>query len=187
MLAAVALSISISIDVGADDWVFYCASGREAPGGSKLNDWYGLNTLRSTPKAGASCYHYYDRESLGASSPFPGGTVRVWEKSVLQRKTETYEEAREAVVKEEAMRRKRPINSLDYAWLFPMAVNRAAKEKATFFEIDCDTERFLVLEGDNYDKAGKRMSRETAFDMELWLPIQPHTVMEALFQSVCKQ
>ena len=43
------------------------------------------------------------------------------------------------------------------------------------------------MEGDNYDKAGQRMSRETTFDIELWLPIQPKTVMEALFQNVCNE
>ena len=186
VLAAVALTALFRTDVRGDDWVFYCASERVEAAGSTLRDWYGLNSLTCRHKIGASSYHYYDRDSLAASSPFPGGIVRVWEKSVLQKETKSYEEAREAVAKEEEVRRKRKINELDYAWLFPMAVNRAAKETATLFEIDCDSETFLVLEGNNYDKGGQRMSRETAFDKELWLPIQPQTVMEALYQHVCK-
>jgi hypothetical protein len=186
-LAAFALAVLFSTDVMGIDWVFYCASGREEAEGLTLRDWYGLNSLTCTPKIGASSYHYYDRDSLASSSPFPGGIVRVWEKSVLQKETESYDETRDAIAKEEEIRRKRKINELDYAWLFPMAVNKAAKETATLFEIDCDSEKFLVLEGDNYDKAGQRMSRETTFDMELWLPIQPKTVMEALYRNVCEK
>jgi Surface-adhesin protein E len=186
-LASVMLTISLCADVRGDDWVFYCASGREETSGSALNDWYGLNRLTCRPKTGASSYHYYDRDSLAPSSPFPGGIVRVWEKSVLQKETESYEEAREAIAKEEEIRRKRKISELDYAWLFPMAVNRAAKETATLFEIDCDSKKFMVLEGNHYDKAGKRMTREATFDMELWLPIQPQTVMEALYRNACRE
>lgn len=186
VLAAFALAILFRVDAQGHDWVFYCASNREEAAGTTLRDWYGLNTLTCRPKAGASSYHYYDRDSLGAATPFPGGIVRVWEKSVLQKETETYEEARDAIAREEGTRRKRKINELDYAWLFPMAVNRAAKETATLFEIDCDNEKFMVMEGNNYDKVGQRMSRETAFEKELWLPIQPDTVMEALYRNVCQ-
>ena len=187
VLAAFLLAVFFSTDVMGIDWVFYCASGREEAKGLTLRDWYGLNSLKCTPKIGASSYHYYDLDSLASNSPFPGGTFRVWEKSVLQKETETYDETRETIIKEEEIRRKRKINELDYAWLFPTAVNRAAKEITTLFEIDCGTERFFILEGDNYDKAGQRMTRETAFDSELRSPIQPKTVMEALFQNVCNE
>jgi len=183
---ALALSAYAAREALGHDWVFYGGSFQQAGSGPELRDWYELNRLGPAPKAQATAYHYYDRDSLGYSSPFPGGIVRVWEKGVLQRETKDYEDAREEIIREEEKRLKRKITVMDYGWIFPMAVNRATKEIATLYEIDCDSRDFLILEGNTYDKAGKRMSREATFEMELWLPVQPGTVLELLAKEVCR-
>lgn len=150
-----------------------------------LRDWSRLNALKPVPKTEARTYHYYDLDSVAANSPFPGGSVRVWEKSVLQTEIKSYEEAREEIKEEEEARLKRKITVLDYAWLFPLAVNRATKESETSYTIDCDGREFFILEVNNYDKAGKRMTREANMTMDLWFPIQPDTMMELLYKEAC--
>ena len=152
-----------------------------------LRDWSRLNALTPVPKTEARTYHYYDLDSVAPNSPFPGGSVRVWEKSVLQTEIKSYEEAREEIKEEEEARLKRKITVLDYAWLFPLAVNRATKESETSYNRDCDGREFFILEVNNYDKAGKRMTREANMTMDLWFPIQPETMMELLRKEVCTQ
>ena len=146
-----------------------------------------MNKLKPVPKAEAKTFHYYDQDSVASNSPFPGGSVRVWEKAVLQREIAGYDEAREKIKKEEETRLRRKINVLDYAWLFPLAVNRASKETETLYDIDCDSREFFILEVNNYDKEGKRMTREASAAMDLWFPLQPDTLMGLLYQEVCKQ
>ena len=186
ILISVALATLTRTEVRGDDWVFYSGSAQEQPQGATLRDWYGLNRIKPVEKDEAKIHHYFDQDSVASSTPFPGGTVRVWEKAVLQRETKGYEEAKAEIQKEEEKRLKRKISVLDYAWIFPMAVNRAAKEVTTLYKIDCDSKKFFILEGNCYDKAGQRMTREATFDMELWLPIQPGTVMDVLAKEVCK-
>jgi hypothetical protein len=169
-----------------DDWAFYGGSGQEGVEESILRDRYVLNRYRPVPKEEAKTYHYYDPDSAASNSPYSGSVVRVWEKSVLQKETKGYDDAREEVQREEEARLGRPINVLDYGRLFPLAVNRATKETATLLEINCASRQFIVLEIDNYDKTGKRMTRETTMAMDLWFHIQPETMMEALYQIVCK-
>ena len=96
-----------------------------------LRDWSQLNSLKPVLRTEAKTFHYYNGDSVASNSPFAGGTVRVWEKSVLQRQTKTYEEARQEIQREEEARSKRKISTLDYAWLFPRTVNRASKEITT--------------------------------------------------------
>jgi hypothetical protein len=187
ILISVALATVTSMEVYGDDWVFYSGSDQEPPRGAALRDWYELNRIKPVAKGEAKTHHYFDQDSAASSSPSPGGSVRVWEKGVLQRETQGYEEAKARIEKEEEKRLNRKISVLDYAWIFPMAVNRVAKEVRTLYEIDCDSKEFFILEGNCYDKAGQRMTREATFDMELWLPIQPGTVMEALYNNVCSQ
>jgi hypothetical protein len=81
---------------------------------------------------------------------------------------------------------KRKIISLDYGWLFLFAANRATKEVTTLYEINCDTREFFILEVNQYDKAERRMTRETNMDMTLWVAIQPETMMELLTNELCK-
>jgi hypothetical protein len=179
--------ILASIEVRGEDWVFYSGSGQGEEKELILRDWSRLNHLTPVPKAEAKTYHYYDRDSVASNSPSTGGSVRVWEKAVLQSDLKTYEEAREEIKKEEETRLKRKINILDYAWLFPLAVNRASKATETFYDIDCDSKEFFVLEVNNYDKEGKRMTREANMAMDLWFPIQPNTLMELLYKEICDQ
>jgi hypothetical protein len=186
-LATIVVGIFFAGDVRGDDWVFYSGSAQEPPKGTVLRDWYGLNRIKPVAKDKAKTHHFFDQDSVAFSSPFGGGIVRVWEKAVLQRETKDYEDAKADIEKEEERRLNRRISVLDYAWIFPSAVNRATKEATTLYEINCDSRDFFILEGNTYDKAGKRMTREATFDMDLWLPIQPGTVMEALAREVCKQ
>jgi len=181
-----ALAAFAATEALGDDWVFYGACLQQEGGGPELRDWYELNRLEPAPKTEATAYHYYDRDSLGYSSPFPGGIVRVWEKAVFQRETKAYKEARKEVEKEQEKRLGRKITVLDYAWLFPLAVKRATKEIATLYEINCDSREFYVMEVNNYDKTGDRLTRETIFDKNLWLPIRPHTLMEGLSKEICR-
>ena len=187
IIVIIGFSIFASAEVWGDDWVFYGGSGQGEVKELLLRDWSRLNKLKPVPKTEAKTYHYYDQDSVASNSPFPGGIVRVWEKAALQKEIESYEEAREEIKKEEEIRLGRKINVLDYAWLFPLAVNRASKETETLYEIDCDSREFFILEVNNYDKARQRMTRETNMAMDLWFPIQPETVMELLYKEVCKQ
>jgi len=187
ILMAVGLAVLASTEVWGEDWVFYGGSAQGEEKKLILRDWSRLNKLKPVPKAEAKTFHYYDQDSVASNSPFPGGSVRVWEKAVLQREIESYEEAREKIKREEETRLKRKINVLDYAWLFPLAVNRASKETETLYDIDCDSREFFILEVNNYDKEGKRMTREASAAMDLWFPLQPDTLMGLLYQEVCKQ
>lgn len=169
----------------ADDWILYAASNAGEDPGLASRDWYVLNKKKPVPDIEAMALHYYDRESIGGNFDFPGGIFRVWEKYVVQRNTKSYEEAKAEVEKEEEKRLKRTITALDYARLFPLAVNRATKEVQTLYEINCDSTEFIILEVNHYDKDGNRMTRETNMDMELWYPIESDTVMNVLFQKIC--
>jgi Surface-adhesin protein E len=186
ILAVVGLSIFAFSEVRGDDWVFYGGSREKGVKESTLRDWYLLNRLRPVPKNEATTYHYYDRDSVASNYPYPGGIVRVWEKYVFERETKTYEEVREEIEKEEEARLKRKLNPLDYGWLFPFVANRATKEVTTLYEINCDTREFFIMEVNQYDKAEKRMTRETNMEMTLWVVIQPETIMELLCKEVCK-
>ncbi len=176
-----------SSKAGADEWVFYAGSMAGMDPGLKLRDWYILNRIKPLPKAGAGAYHYFDRESIGGNVGFPGGIFRVWEKYVIQRETINYEDAKAEVEREEETKLKRKLRALDYAWLFPLVVNRAAKEIQTLFEINCDSREFIILEVNHYDVDGKRMARDVNMDMKLWYSIEPGTIMDALFQQICRQ
>lgn len=186
ILLTVAFVTFVAASARGDDWAFYSGSGEKKDRGKVLTDWSVLNGLKPVVKTEATTYHYYDRDSVASNSPFPGGIVRVLEKSVLKRQTKSYEETREEMEREEEIRLNREINVLDYAWLFPLAVKRAAKETTTLFEINCDSREFFILEVNQYDKAGKRMTRELAMDRRLWYRIQPGTVMGKLFKEVCR-
>jgi Surface-adhesin protein E len=186
ILMAVGITVFACTEVLADDWIFYGGSGQEGVEESILRDRYVLNRYRPVLREEARTYHYYDPDSVAADSPYSGSIVRVWERSVLQKETKGYDNAREEVQTEEEARLGRKINVLDYARLFPLAVNRATKETTTLLEINCASRQFIVLEIDNYDKTGKRMTRETTMAMDLWFHIQPETMMEALYRLVCK-
>lgn len=170
-----------------EDWVFYTGSAHEEAGGPGLRDWYGMNRLKPLPREEAKTDHYYDKDSVAFNSPFPGGTVRVWEKSVIRRETKIYEEAREEVWKEEEARRDRKLSPLEAAHLFPDAIRKATKEIKTLYEINCDTREATLLEINLYDRAGKRMSREFNRDATLWFGVQSGTVMDLLQSKVCKE
>jgi len=186
ILLAITLAGATLSEARGDDWVFYGGSIQKEDRGLELKDWYELNRLKPAPKTEATAHHYYDRDSLGYSSPFPGGIVRVWEKAVFQRETKDYEEARMDVEREEEKRLGRKITVLDYAWLFPLAVKRATKEITTLYEINCDSKEFFILEVNSYDKTGDRLTRETIFDKDLWLSIQTGTLMGVLSSEICR-
>ncbi len=186
-LAAVALGVFFHRDVRGEDWLFYGGSGQEDVEEWMFRDRYVLNKLKPVAESEAKTYHYYDQDSVASNSPFPGGIVRVWEKSILQKQTKSYDEARDDIEKEEEKRLGRKLTVLDFARLFPLAVNRATKETTTLFEINCDSREFFITEVNNYDKTGKRMTRETTMAMNLWFYIQPQTMMEALSRIVCKE
>lgn len=170
-----------------EDWVFYAGSAHEEAGGAGLRDWYGINRLKPLPREEAKTDHYYDKDSVAFNSPFPGGTARVWEKSVIRRETKIYEEARGDIWKEEEARLNKKLNPLEAAHLFPDAIKRATKEIKTLFEINCETREATLLEINIYDKAGKRMSREFNRDSTLWFGVQPGTVMDLLQSKACKE
>jgi hypothetical protein len=187
VLAAVALAIFSHSNVRGEDWVFYGGSSQKHVEEWMFRDRYVLNKLKPVPEADAKTFHYYDQDSVASNSPFPGGIVRVWEKSVLQKKTKSYDDARDDIEKEEEKRLGRELTVLDFARLFPLTVNRATKETTTLFEINCSSKEFFIMEVNNYDKAGKRMTRETTMAMDLWFHIQPETMVEALSRKVCEQ
>ena len=180
-LAAVAAAQAL-----ADDWVVYSASGAKGERGRALRDWYELNKLEPLPRDGAAALHSYDQDSVASNSPFPGGTVKVWEKMVYQEEKKTYQEAREDVEGEERARLKRKLDVFDMARLFPVAVNRTVKEVTTFYEINCDTGEFFILEVNTYDKTGFRMTREVVSDKYLWSAVRPGTIMEVLSRKLCE-
>jgi len=186
-LATLALVLLAASGGRGEEWVIYEGSGARGESGTALRDWYVLNRLTPLPRSGAAAHHYYDLDSVASNSPFPGGIVRVWEKFVFQKETLTYDEAREAIRKETEARLKRKLTALDYGWLFPAAVNRATREITTLYEINCDSLEFYILEVSAYDKAGKRMTRDVNMDRDLWIPVQPGTVLEALSRIVCQQ
>jgi hypothetical protein len=185
-LAAVALVILSPTVVRADDWAFYAGSRQGEVHDSTLREWYALNRLNPVSESEATALHYYDRDSVASNSPFPGGTVRVWEKSILKKATKSYEDAKTEIEREEEARLNRKISVLDYGWLFPMAVNRATKEITIFLEINCDTNEFFIKEANTYDKTGERMTREIIPDEYFWSPIRSGTIMEVLSRKVCE-
>jgi hypothetical protein len=187
IILAISLVLLASFSGWGEDWVIYQGSGALAENGAALRDWYTLNWLAPEPRSGASAHHYYDRDSVASNSPFPGGTVRVWEKFAFQRESPTYKEAKEELERLERARLNRTLSVFDMARLFPVAVNRATKEVTTYYEINCDTNEFFILEVNTYDKTGHRMTREVISDKYLWSTIKSETVMEALSRIVCQQ
>jgi len=186
-LLAVILVAFAAANARGDEWVLYAGSDMLGDMGPAVRDWYGLNRLKPIPEAGAPTLHYYDQDSVASNFPYQGGIVRVWEKAVVQKDTRPYKDAREEVEKEEEYRLKRKLSVLDMARIFPLAVHRATKEIRTLYEINCDTQEFFIMEGNNYDTAGERISRETNFDMNLWVAVRPGTVMELLSGKMCGQ
>lgn len=169
------------------EWQLYAASGWGRDGHAILNDWYVLNKLIPVAEAAeAAALHYIDPDSV-ASSAFEstGGTVRVWEKLVFRETTKPYTEVREEVEREERHRLGRELTVLDMAAVFPHAVNQAAKEVRTLFEINCESGEFIVLQVDLYDVEGSRMISERNSNMDLWYAVRPGTVMELLAKKVC--
>lgn len=168
-------------------WEPYAASSWGRSGHAILNDWYVLNKLVPVGNAAeASALHYIDADSV-ASSAFEGtgGTVRVWERLVLREVRKPYAEVRAEVEREERRRLGRELTVLDMAAVFPHAVNQAAKEVRTLFEINCESGEFIVLQVDLYDVEGSRMISERNSNMDLWYAVQPGAVMELLAKKVC--
>ena len=185
-LAAVALVILSPTFVRADDWEFYGGSRQGEVHDSTLREWYALNRLNPVSESEATALHYYDRDSVASNSPFPGGIVKVWEKSVFKKETKSYEEAKAELEKEEEARLKRKIGVLDYGWLFPMAVNRATKEVTIFLQVNCDSNELFIIEVNTYDKTGERMTREIIPDEYFWSPIRSKSIVEVLASKVCE-
>ena len=186
ILAAVVLSVLAHADARGDDWVLYGATRQGEVHDSTLREWYALNRLGPVSENDATALHYYDQDSVASNSPFPGGKVRVWEKSVFKKGTKSYEDAKADIEREEEARLNRKIGVLDYGWLFPMAVNRATKEISMFIEVNCDTNEFFIKEANTYDKTGERMTREIIPDEYFWSPIRSGTIMEVLSRKVCE-
>lgn len=172
---------------GDEDWVLYGTSREETDTGGTVKDWYRLNRVRPIPQSEAAVHHFYDRNSLASSSPYSGGISRVWEKTVMQRTTKDYFETKQDIEKLEEKRLKRKLTTLDQAWIFPLAVKGATKETHTLFEINCDSKEFVILEVNHYDKDGNRMSREPNMDRGTWHPIEPGTLLDALFEKICRE
>jgi hypothetical protein len=185
ILFAAGAALACCRKLRADDWIFYGASF-QAETSSTLKDWYGLNRLPLVEKDKGNTYHFYDQDSLAASSPLPGSITRIWEKSVVQRETKNYFETKKEIEQEGEKKLQRKITALDQGWIFPLAVKRATKETHTLFEINCGTGEFIILEVNHYDRDGNRMSRETNMDRETWHAIEPGTIMEALSQQICR-
>jgi hypothetical protein len=186
-LMAACVLVAPGTDARAEEWAYYAGSNMPGDTGPALRDWYGLNRLKPLAESEAPALHYYDQDSVASNFPYPGGIVRVWEKAVVQRETPNYAKAKEAVEREEEKRLKRKLTVLDAARIFPLAINRATKEIATLYEINCDTLEFFIMEGNNYDSAGDRIAREASFDMNLWVAVRPGSVMEVLSKKMCDQ
>lgn len=169
------------------EWEIYAMSAWGQAGQARLGNWYLLNALEPVsdePEAGAR--HFLDRSSLASNAyEGTGGTLRVWQKTLLMGITKPYEEARAEIEKEEEKRLGRKLSVLDMAVVFPLAVNRAAKEIRTLFEINCESGEFIVLEMNLYDIEGSRMIRETNSNQDLWYPVQPGSVMDLLARKAC--
>lgn len=185
-LLFIGLAVFICTDGWAEDWVFYAGSLQGEVSESAIREWYGLNRFHPVSEAKANILHYYDHDSVASNSPFPGGIVRVWEKAVFKKETVSYEEARTEIEKEKEASLKRRLSVLDYAWLFPAAVNRATKEITTLYDFNCDTREFFILELNTYDHTGKRMTREVMGDKYFWSPLRSGTILEILFRKVCE-
>jgi len=186
VLGALLISLLAGIEAQGEEWIFYAGSSQGEVHDATLREWYGLNRFMPVSQNEATALHYYDRDSVASNSPFPGGTVRVWEKSVLKKTTKPYEEAKAEVEKEESAKLKRQISVLDYAWIFPMAVNRATKEITIYLEINCDTGEYFIKEANTYDKTGARMTQEKISDMYFWSLIRPGTLVAMLSQNLCQ-
>lgn len=185
-LAAAFMLLSRVLPAHGDEWVFYASSGQKVDLGRAVRDYYVLNRLPPLDNSKSeTTRHFYDRDSLGYNSPFGGGTVRVWEKAVIKKETPSYERAREMVQNEERKRLNRELTVLDTSWILNMAANRAAKEITTYYEINCDTEEFFVLEVNTYDKNGLRMTREVISNKYLWSQVAPGTLMGILARKLC--
>lgn len=185
-LSALLISLLVCADAQGEEWVFYAGSSQGEVHDATLREWYGLNRMKPVSQNEATALHYYDLDSVAANSPFPGGTVRVWEKSVLKKTTKPYEEAKAEIEKEESARLERQISVLDYAWIFPMAVNRATKEITIYLEINCDTGEYFIKEANTYDKTGARMTQEKISDKYFWSPIRSGTLMAMLSENLCQ-
>jgi hypothetical protein len=178
--------IIFHFSASAEEWVFYAGTFQSPVPDSTRREWYSLNRLSPLPEGKANVLHYFDQDSVAYNSPFPGGKVKVWEKSVYQKETKSYEEIKAEIEKEEEKRLNRKITVLDYGRLFPMAVNRATKEVTTLLEIDCSGKEFFIIEVNTYDKTGDRLSREIIPDEYLWSPVGSNSIMEVLAQKICR-
>jgi len=186
LLSTAVLSVIVCAHARGDDWVFYGGTRPGKVDDSTLREWYGLNRLNPVPEKEATALHYYDQDSAASNSPFPGGLVRVWEKSILKKETKTYEDVKAEIEKEESAKLNRKISVLDYGRIFPMAVNRATKEITIYLEVNCDTNEYFIKEANTYDKTGKRMTREVISDKYFWSPIRSGTMMDVLSRKVCE-
>lgn len=170
----------------AEEWVFYAASAKPANKEQTLINWYQANSLKPVAEDKAAIRHYFDEESVAANSPFGGGTVRVWEKSVVQGKVQSYDETMRVLEREEEKRLKRKLTTLDAARLFPRAVGLAVKEITTQYEIACEEKELYVREVNSFDSTGAQMTRQLNMDTAFWAPIRPESVMEELMKKVCQ-
>ncbi len=186
--AALGLFCLIPANVrGGDDWVRYAQSRGGASSRTAPRNPYILNKLAPASGSEITADHYFDRDSVGENFPGSGGIVRVWEKYVLRGDFENYEKTLEEVEAGEEKALKRKLTSIDHAWLYRLAINRAAKEVRTLYEINCDSGEFIVLEINLFDIDGRRLAREAAFAMGVWYPVEPGSVMEVLFSRICRQ
>jgi len=183
----ICLILIVSPKMWPENWVFYGASRSQINTESTLMDWYVLNRTIPVSKDQAAVNHFYDRESLTVSSPFSGGIVRVWEKSVLQGPVKSYKEAREEVEREREEQLMRKLTSIDQGWVFPLAVKRATKEIHTLFKINRDSGEFLILEVNYYDSEGERITRELNSVRAVWHHVAAGTIMEELFLRIHKK
>jgi hypothetical protein len=182
-----AVAVLAGIEARAEDWVFYAGSRPDLSQESTLKEPYIANRIKPVPEPEAIARHFYDAESVAEGTPGWGGIVRVWEKYSLEKETKSYKETKEETEKEEESRLKRKLTAMEQTWIFPLAVTRATKEVWTLFEINCDSGEFIILEVNQYDRTGSRMTRETNFAGQIWYPVQPGTVMQALLKTVCRQ
>jgi Surface-adhesin protein E len=184
LIAVAALS---GKEAHGEDWIYYAGSRPDLSLESTLKDPYIANRLEPVSEAEAAARHFYDLESVAEGTPGAGGIVRVWEKYVLEKETKSYEETKAEIEREEESKLKRKLTAMDQSWIFPLAVTRATKEIWTLYEINCGSGDFIVLEVNQYDREGNRMTRETNFAREVWYPIQPDTVMQVLSETICRQ
>jgi hypothetical protein len=170
----------------AEEWVFYTASGDPPERNRALIDWYQANSLKPVAEDKATIRHYYDEESVSANSPFGGGTVRVWGKSVVKGEVKSYDATMRDLERQEEKRLKRKLTALDAARIFPQAVSAAVKEITAQYEIACDEKDLYVREVNSFDSTGAKMTRQLNMDTAFWVPIQSGSVMEELMKRVCQ-